>query len=92
MKKSRANYFRMRTKLGQLEVAAFKKAVWMNHDPFFVKNDRYSTGIGCNQCDAWGCAEIEQKIEIAHGSIFDEPCGTVVIKRGEEYESNAAQY
>ena len=91
MPKSREKYFRMRTKLGKLEVAAYTKAVHMGHDPFFVRNDRYSTGIGCNSCDAWACAELESKIEVVHGSLYDGPCGTVML-RGEDYESNAALY
>lgn len=92
MARNRDKYFRMRTRLGKMEAAALMNLIRLGHTPFFVKNDRFSTGIGCHECDAWACVEIESGLQLAHGSLFEELCGTTIIKRGDEYESNAAQY
>jgi len=88
----RDKYFRMRTKIGQLEAAAIRFAITKGHDPRLVRGDKQSTSVGCYNCDAWGCAEIESKIELVHGSIFEEACGTTILNKEEIYASNPALY
>ena len=90
--RSRDKYFRARTKIGQLEAAALKFTLTLGHEPRLVRGDRQSTSVGCYNCDAWGCAEIESKIEIVHGDIFEEPCGTTVLDKEVIYASNPALY
>ena len=89
---NRDKYFRLRTRIGGLEQAAVNLASRWGHDPKLVPGDRQSTSVGCNNCDAWGCAEIESKIEIVHGDIFHETCGTTLFDKEAIYESNPALY
>lgn len=89
--KSRAEYFRLRTKIGRLEASALVKLIILGHEPKLIKDGRFSTAAGCHNCDAWGCIEIESGIELCHGGIFDEKCGSIMIEEG-TYESNAAPY
>jgi hypothetical protein len=88
----RDKYFRERTKIGQLEAAALRFALTKGHEPRLVRGDRQSTSVGCYNCDAWGCAEIESKIEIVHGDIFMETCGTTIVEEEVLYASNPALY
>jgi hypothetical protein len=88
----RDKYFRMRTKIGKLEAAALTLALRWGHSPRLVRGDRQSTSVGCYDCDAWGCAEIESKLELVHGSIFEEKCGTTILDKEGIYASNPALY
>jgi hypothetical protein len=88
----RDKYFRMRTKIGRLEAAALLLAIRWGHEPRLVRGDKQSTSIGCYTCDAWGCAEVENKIEIVHGDIFNETCGTTLFDKEAIYASNPALY
>lgn len=88
----RDKYFRDRTRIGKLEAAALTLALRWHHDPKLVRAGRQSTSVGCYNCDAWGCVEIESKLELAHGSIFEETCGTTVLDKEVIYASNPALY
>ena len=89
---NRDKYFRARTRIGRLEAAAIRLALRWGHEPRLVRGDRQSTSVGCYGCDAWGCAEIENKIELVHGSIFEETCGTTILDKEAIYASNPALY
>ena len=88
----RDKYFRERTKIGRLEAAAIRFALTLGHDPRLVRGDKQSTSVGCHNCDAWGCAEIDSRIELVHGEIFEERCGTTVLDKEVTYASNPALY
>jgi hypothetical protein len=88
----RDKYFRERTRIGKLEAAAIRFALTLGHEPKLVADSRQATSVGCHSCDAWGCVEIESKIEIVHGDIFEETCGTTVLDKEVIYASNPALY
>jgi hypothetical protein len=89
---SRDEYFRVRTNIGKLEAAALRFAITRGHDPFVVRDDRQATSVGCNNCSEWGCAEIEKKIEIVHGPIFEDACVPDRLEEEALYASNPALY
>jgi hypothetical protein len=75
---TRAEYFRQRTDIGKLEMAAARLAARIGHTPKLIRDGREATSIGCFMCDAWGCAEIDGG-ELAHGSIFEVECGKILF-------------
>lgn len=79
MQSPRFEYFRRRNRIGKLERAAMSLAFRVGHEPFMIMDSRFSTAIGCNDCAAWGCAEIEDDMDIVHGDIFFDECGTEII-------------
>ena len=89
---NRDEYFRVRTNIGKLEAAALRFAITKGHDPFIVRDDRQATSVGCYSCNEWGCAEIESKIEIAHGPIFEDACVPTILEEEALYASNPALY
>jgi hypothetical protein len=74
----RSDYWRSRSAIGQLEIAAIRLAERLGHAPKMVKDDRHATSIGCFRCDAWGCAEIDGG-ELVHGDVFEAECGIIVF-------------
>lgn len=72
----RNDYWRSRSAIGQLEIAASRLAERMNHAPKLVRDGRQDTSVGCYRCDAWGCAEIDGG-ELVHGDVFEVECGKI---------------
>ena len=75
----RFEYFRMRTQIGKLEASCMALATTLKHEPFLLRYAKSGTSVGCKNCDAWGCAEIEDGMELAHGDVLTSECGTIMF-------------
>jgi hypothetical protein len=77
-KKNRYEYFRIRTDIGKLEAMAKGYSESRGHDVFLVRDDRFATSLGCNKCEHWACAEIDEGVSVVHGDIVEYDCGDII--------------